>query len=422
MLKLFHNLQQRDWRVEIVREALERYNEQEVAIYGTGKHTEWLLGEIGQLVTKIACLLDRDENVEGEGKFGLPICTVEEAMAAGIKAIIISSTFEEEIYERLQTVRQQEVEIIRLYSQEAMSKGKKSIITHIQMIARESKCYDFIDRRKGHCQLAVVLAGYKPYLWPFTLGRLAKYVPSNVDVCIVSSGLYSEELARWAERHQWSYLYTKINDVSLAQNLAIAEHQDAEWIFKLDEDIFVTERYFQQLRSGYERIIEEGVFHPGFVAPIINLNGYTYVKFLKALELDQEYKQVFGELKYAANGIKCHYDPEAARWIWRHSLPLEEVAQKIASKPFDYSTVPHRFSIGAILFNREYWEQIGGFKIGTKEGMLGGDEEDLCQKCVELSRVMCVVHNVFCGHFSFFLQEEGMKAFLEKHKELFMIR
>ncbi|ADU95599.1 hypothetical protein [Geobacillus sp. Y412MC52] len=421
MLKLFHDLQQRDWRVQILMETLEQYNEQEVAIYGTGKHTEWLLDQIGQLVNKVACLLDRDENVEGERKFGLPVCKVEEAMASGIKAIVISSTFEQAIYERLQSVRQQGVEIIRLYSQKAISNGKKSVIKRMQMVARDSQYYTFVDRRKGQAQLAIILAGYKPYLWPFTLERLARYAPSNVDMCLVSSGLYSEELARWAERHQWSYLFTKINDVSLAQNLAIAEHKEAEWIFKLDEDIFVTDRYFQHLRLGYERILEEGLFHPGFVAPIINLNGYTYVEFLKALGLDQEYKRVFRELKYAANGIKCHSDPEAARWIWRHSLPLDEVAQKISDKPFDYSTVPHRFSIGAILFKREYWEQIGGFKIGAKEGMLGVDEEDLCQKCVELSRVMCVVHNVFCGHFSFFLQEEGMKEFLEKHKELFIM-
>ncbi|KAF0996460.1 hypothetical protein [Geobacillus sp. TFV-3] len=420
MLRRFHDIQQRDWRIQTVIETLDQYNDKEVAIYGTGKHTEWILDELGPLANKISCLLDRDASAVGKLKFGLPVQKLDEAIMAGVKAIVISSTFEEIIYERIKHVVQQGVEVIRLYAKETIDKSKKDAIKQIQTMACESNIYTFVDRRKNSDQLLIVLAGYKPYLWPFTLERIARHAPSNLDICLVSSGLYSEELANWAEHHHWSYLSTMINEVSLAQNLAIAEHPEAEWIYKLDEDIFITDQYFEHLRSGYEHIEEEGLFNPGFVAPIINVNGYTYIEFLKSMGLDQKYKQIFGELRYAANGIKCHSDPEAAQWIWQHSLPLDEAARKIASQAFHYSTVPHRFSIGAILLKREYWEKIGGFKIGTKEGILGGDEEDLCRKCMEHSRVMCVVHNVFCGHFSFFLQEESMKRFLERHKELFL--
>lgn len=419
MLNKFNEIQERDWRIQYVIETLNKYNSKEVAIYGTGKHTEWLLGEIGLLVERIACLIDPDINIIGKLKFGLPVQRLEEAIAAGVKAIIISSTFEEDIYSRIEHVLQKGVEVIRLYSKEIIDKSKNYIVKQIQKTAKASNLYTFVDRRNKSKQLLIVLAGYKAYLWPFTLERIARYAPSNLDICLVSSGLYSEELADWAKHNKWSYLYTTINEVSLAQNLAILEHPEAEWIYKLDEDMFITNQYFENLLLGYKHIEEEGLYNPGFVAPIININGYTYIEFLKVLGLEKEYKRVFGELKYAANGIKCHYDPVVAQWIWKNSLPLEEIGLKFSSKSFSYSVVPHRFSIGAILLKREYWESIGGFKIGKQEGVLGIDEEDLCRKCMEYSRVMCIIHNVFCGHFSFFLQEEGMKEFLHKNTKLF---
>jgi hypothetical protein len=277
-----------------------------------------------------------------------------------------------------------------------------------------SGSYKFIDRSKGSSRLVIILAGYKDFLYPLTLKRIAKFAPPDIDVCVVSSGLYCPVLAELAESSGWSYLYTKTNKVSLVQNLAISVHPQAEWIYKLDEDIFISEGFFESLLEGYLSIKKEGLYDPGFCAPMINVNGYSYITFLKTIAADQDYEEKFGELKHAANGIKAHHDGEAAKYLWKKSLPFDEVASYISSHPFEYSAAPHRFSIGAILFNREFWESIGGLRTGLKEGGLGLDEEHLCKDCMEMSRPIFVIHNLFAGHFSFGPQERAMKEYLHE--------
>lgn len=288
-----------------------------------------------------------------------------------------------------------------------------------------SGAYTFIDRSKGGQRLLIILAGYKSFLWPLTLNRIAKFVPSDIDVCIVSSGLYSSTLDELATGYGWSYLYTKPNKVALAQNLAIARHTKAKWIYKLDEDIFIFEKFFDLLLEGYLRIKEDGLYDPGFCAPLINVNGYSYITFLRSINADDEYKAKFGELKHAARGIKASSDGEAAKWLWEKSLPFDEIAHYIQSQPFKYSAVPHRFSIGAILFERELWEAVGGLRTPLKqggvsfrspmlEGGLGLDEEYLCKDCIEMSRAMLVIDNVFAGHFSYGPQEASMKEYLHE--------
>lgn len=274
--------------------------------------------------------------------------------------------------------------------------------------------YTFINRSKGSQRLLIILAGYKEFLWPLTLERLTKFVPSDVDVCILSAGLYSAALAELAERHGWSYLYTKANKVALVQNLAITVHPQAKWIYKMDEDIFISEGFFDSLLEGYLHIQKEGLYNPGFCAPVINVNGYSYITFLKSIAADEEYRNKFGELKRAANGIKAQSDGEAAKWLWQKSLPFDEVANNVRSQPFTYSAVPHRFSIGAILFERELWQTLGGFRNSFNEGVLGLDEEHLCKDCIHLSRPMLVIHNVFAGHFSFGPQEPAMREYLRE--------
>lgn len=277
-----------------------------------------------------------------------------------------------------------------------------------------SGSYTFIDRSKGSQSLLVILAGYKEFLWPLTLDRIARFVPSNIDVCIVSSGLYVDSLAELSETHGWSYLYTKPNKVGLVQNLAIANHPKAQLIYKLDEDIFISEGFFDSLLEGYNHIKEEGLYNPGICAPIINVNGYSYINFLKILGVENEYKEKFGELKRACSDIKAQCDGEAAKWLWEKSLPFDEVASYIRTQPFSYSAVPHRFSIGAILFEREFWETIGGLRTSFKQGGLGLDETHLCKDCMGLSRPILVIQNAFAGHFSFRPQEDIMREYVSE--------
>ncbi|TBR60373.1 hypothetical protein B4U84_05735 [Westiellopsis prolifica IICB1] len=274
--------------------------------------------------------------------------------------------------------------------------------------------YKFIDRSKGSQRLLVILAGYKDFLWPLTLNRIAKFIPSDIDVCIASSGLYVAPLAQLAENLGWSYLYTKDNKVALVQNLAIANHPQAKWIYKLDEDIFISEGFFDDLQEGYLRIQKEGLYYPGVCAPILNVNGYSYINFLKTIAAEKEYKEKFGELIHAASDIKAQSDGEAAKWLWEKSLPFDDTANYIRTQPFSYSPVPHRFSIGAILFEKELWERIGGLRTSFSQGGLGLDESHLCKDCMSLSRPIIVLNNIFAGHFSFRPQETAMKEYLQE--------
>ena len=269
----------------------------------------------------------------------------------------------------------------------------------------------FADRSTGSHSVVVILAGYKAYLWDMTLARLERFVAPDVDVCLVSPALRSEPLEALAERCGWSYLSTRANYVSLAQNLAIARHPSARWVYKLDEDIVIGEGFFDRLRAAYERVAAEGRYHPGFCAPVLNVNGFSYLRFLQTMGLEDAYRDRFGPLRLSTGEIPATNDGEAALWLWNHSLPFDEVAARFAAQAPGYSTVPHRFSIGAILFEREFWDSFGGLLVRPPEGALGVDETSICRKCVDMSRAMVVAHDVFAGHFSFGAQE----AFMREH-------
>lgn len=268
------------------------------------------------------------------------------------------------------------------------------------------------DRRRGCDRCLIVLAGYKPHLWPYTLERLARFAPDHIDVCLVSAGLRSARLSSVAARCGWSYLAVREQNISLAQNLAIQAHSRARWIYKLDEDIFVESGFFEALFDGYQRVEADGAYRVGMCAPVINVNGFSYVEFLRTLDLSQQYRDQFGELVRAGDGVRAWSDGAAAIWLWERSLPLDETAAVFAARPFGYSVVPHRFNIGAVLYRRELWETLGGLRVSFPARIrpaLGEDELCLCTSAITHSRVTCVVHNVFAAHFGFGPQEEAMR-------------
>jgi len=274
--------------------------------------------------------------------------------------------------------------------------------------------HQFDDRSKGSDSLLIVLCGYKPDLWPYTLARLPGAVGDSVDVCLVSAGRRETALEDMAKRYGWSYLTTEANQMSRAQNLAVLAHLHAEWIYKIDEDIFIDRHFIPRLRSGFERVLADGEYQPGFCAPIINVNGFSYLTFLRLLGLEDDYVVRFGERRRGPRHVKAHYDGEAATWIWERSLPFGAVAARIAGGPFEYSVVPHRFNIGAILLRRAFWQEIDGFRAHAVAGRLGFDEEQLCKECLTRGQVMVVVHDVLAGHFSFWPQEEAMRGLLKR--------
>ena len=177
------------------------------------------------------------------------------------------------------------------------------------------KC-TFENRSNNNWRLCIVLAGYKEYLYPVVLSRIAQYAPDDMDVCICSSGLFSDELSRLCKEHDWSYLSTKRNNISMIQNIAIRLHPHAEYIYKLDEDIFVTKDYFNRLHNAYLHACQSQYF-PGVLAPLIPINGYGHMRILEKLGLLSVFENMFEKPKYAAGSErKIESDPAAARFFW----------------------------------------------------------------------------------------------------------
>lgn len=273
----------------------------------------------------------------------------------------------------------------------------------------------FSNKSSGKRSLVIVLAGYKPYLWPATLARLEKFAPDDADFCVASAGIRSGELEDMCERNGWSYLSIARNSPGIALNRAIELHPSADYIFKLDEDIVIGEGFFRLLRQGYDCAWENSLLEPGFCAPVLNVNGVSYRSFLRELDLEREYTQEFGQLITRCGDLPVHNKPAAAYWLWRYTLPFDVTAERFARREAHYSVCGTRFSIGAILFRREFIDKVGGFKSAWQSGVLGVDEDVLCRDCVSQSRPMYIIDRVLAGHFSFYLQESMMR---EKLPEL----
>jgi hypothetical protein len=289
-----------------------------------------------------------------------------------------------------------------------------------------SKLHDritFDDRRNGARVVVIMLAGYKPELWPLVFPRLKAAIP-EADVCLVSPGLRSEELSDLCRREGWSYLSTATNDVSLAQNVCLRLHDQAELIIKLDEDIFVLPDTISTLLAEYRRIKLEGKVNPGFVAPMIPLNGFCYRYLLEMLALLDEYEAQFGRARIATAGIPLQGNPAAARWIWERTAPLERLAARLQGMERRELLSPIQFSIGLIAFERGFWEQIGYFavprhKIVARMSTLGGDEACLCTAAMIHSRPIVVTTATVAGHFSFGPQYAAMSALLKSRPAIF---
>jgi len=281
----------------------------------------------------------------------------------------------------------------------------------------------FDDRSRGRGTVLLVLAGYKPELWDHVFPRIAAHVsPDTVDVCVVCSGHppAAGELREAARRYGWSFSQCAEDRLAHAQNLAIRALPKAEWISKIDEDMFVTAGWLDHLRETHERVEREGKWRVGFVAPVIPINGYGWRLLMELTGTLDEYRAAFPEFPpiSAAMDVGAHQSAGVAEWLWRHSTPLDEMAATLARRAGESSICPHRFSIGAFLMKRETWALHGGFKIAG-DGELGWEESQLCTWCMDQSRAIVVDHSALVGHFAFYPQWEHMLALLKRDPALF---
>ncbi len=283
----------------------------------------------------------------------------------------------------------------------------------------------FIDRKKDSKDLCIILAGYKEFLYDDVLGRVKTFAPETMDICVLSSGIYSEKLNQICEENNWSYLSTEQNNISLIQNVAINLHPQAQYIYKIDEDIFITEHYFGNLKEAYI-LAQEGDYAPGVVAPLIPVNGYGHKRILQKLGLEDVYYEKFGEKsKYIAGQPRfIESNPEVAKFFWGDGevIPtIDTLNAQFSKEEKKVNPCAIRFSIGAILFERSLWELMDHFNVEFEGAGLGVDEVQICNFCILNSKPLMVSENVVVGHLSFGPQNKAMFEYYKEHREKFSI-
>jgi hypothetical protein len=287
----------------------------------------------------------------------------------------------------------------------------------------------FYNASHNYDTCCIILAGYKEFLWNITISRIKKFAPENIDICILTSGNYSNKLYEICKENNWSYLCTKRNSVTLALNTAINQFTSAHYIYKLDEDIFVTKNFFYKVKECYNRCKTESKYSPAFVSPLIPVNAFGHVRLLEKLALEKKYETLFEKPKYLIKGI-IETDPNTAKYFWGlgGDIPhIDDLDDFFAQQDFKFSVCPIRFSIGAIFFERDTWQNMGYFNVDKSNGM-GSDEVQLCSLAMIIAKAIIVSENTLVGHFSFHNQfghsttTDIMKEYFLSHPEKFTMR
>lgn len=292
--------------------------------------------------------------------------------------------------------------------------------------------YAFENRSKNADKLCIILAGYKEPLWDEVFHRIAAFAPEDVDVCIMTSGLTNERLRAKAAEYGWSYLSTAVNHLSFIQNLAIRLHPNAQWIYKLDEDMFLTEGFFEKTMETWREVADNTLYEPAFVAPMINVNCYSHLRLLEKLDLIEDFRATgLTDMKYAEglnSNLNVIEEPAVARYLWGETQPvlrdIDALTERFSSEPLSWSICPMRFSIGAILLSRANWMQFGGFPIsfeGSRYG-IGDDEELIGYYAFFYGKAIIVNENVVVGHLGYGPQTKDMIKYYQQHKERFALK
>lgn len=287
--------------------------------------------------------------------------------------------------------------------------------------------YLYENRTSGSKYACIILAGYKEVLWENVFSRIKSYAPRDMDICIISSGLYSPKLSEIARENGWSYLSTEKNKITLALNIGLDLLKQAEYIYKLDEDMFVTKNFFESLKETYDDVMKEERYVASFVAPLIPVNTYGYVRLLGHFSLEEEWKNNFGPVTYT-NGLDHHCEilknPMAAKFLWGDCTAfkdIDEISARLAKEPSKYSVCPIRFSIGAIFFARKYWLDMGMFNV-SEGNNLGYDEQQMCTYGMDCGMSIIVDENCAVGHLAYGPQTAEMLEYYKKHNERFQCK
>lgn len=292
-----------------------------------------------------------------------------------------------------------------------------------ERLSRESQVsipYHFTDRSRQQKALCYILTGYEEELDAYTLPRINAFQAESFDYCLVTSGKYASYVDRIAAENGWSYLWTEQNQVGYIQNLVIELHPEAEYLLKMDEDIFVSRGFFSGMLSGMKKIEDEGEYRINFVVPVIPLNCCGYRSFLNLKGRREDYEERFGRA-YRSRFSAVYDLPEAAEYLWDliEQFDLEAAA---FSEHQGYGTLDCYYNIGVILYTRERWKLLGKWPTDMQSSGMGMDERAICANGCEMDMAIYELHNVLAGHLAFGKQKARMMEYLRRYPEKFRIR
>ncbi len=387
-------------------------------IWGAGNTYAYHREEIMEYLSAIQSIIITRQDNSPTSIDGKPVVPFSESRISKGDFIIVCSIYYNEIAKLLE-------ENGLKIGQDFINIRTFSILGKMSTFSTDS--HTFINRSNGAEELLVILSGYKKLVWESVFPRLKKYIPEDMDVALVTSGLVNQELQHMCENYGWSYVSTERNNVSLALNVAISLHPDAKYIYKIDEDIFVTEGCFETMRETYDKVEAESKYEVGFVTPLIPVNGYGYVRLLEIFDAVQQWEERFGPLVYTDcyhHHGTIHDSPDAALFMWGENNPqfadIDEIAKVLRESDFKYSICPIRYSIGFILFSKRNWVRMGMFPV-KKHLNLGADEEHICEFCLMHARVMVISENSFAGHLSYGPQHKVMEEFYRENTQKFLL-
>ncbi|SEF67716.1 hypothetical protein SAMN02910276_00819 [Butyrivibrio sp. Su6] len=400
-----------------------------VIIYGAGNYCREVIGNVPK-EWDILVIADKDERLWGKKIKGYKV--IDPLNIKSYKydvVIILSYLYGRQIMRELQEIGIPVWRIIQggkylnawdrtVYFEDLTKK-------YIRLCSCKTR---FENRKTASRKLLYILIGYKDFLWGDTIQRVREFCPCDIDVCLLSSGLYDVRLSEIAKINGWSYFSTDINNTLYAQNLMLAEFTEKDLIFKMDEDVYVTKNVFGKMSAFFEKMKDLGELKVGFVSPMVPLNSSSYI-FLEEFDLKEKYKKEFSRNLYYGGDIASpdiRVDSRFPMFYWSIDN-IDLLNNRAESHGMErYRLISGRHAICFILFSREFYNSMGGFELDGINGngcdWKDGDEFQIMQHCINFGYYGVMLLNSVCGHFCYSKQEKEMMEFRNKNQRYFEIR
>lgn len=291
----------------------------------------------------------------------------------------------------------------------------------------QKKYVEFIQRKQSFSssKILMILAGFQPYYWDVLFERTHLVTKKNNDlsICVCIPGVSASaksKLYELCDKYGWSSCYSKEDRLAPLQNYVIRKFEKAEYIYKIDEDIVISDGFINGLIKGLSYVDNETRYKSGISVPLINVNVFSFIPFLETVGKIEEYDQKFGKAKYWDNNIVNN--PDVAKYLWGliGDKSISEFALEINKKNKNkFIQCSSRYSIGAFCLTREVWEKMGYFRPACI-GILGAEELELCRYLLDNAYMICCCMDVFVGHLGYGKQKQSCKDFFEKNVAKFI--